>query len=301
MPIPEEQLKSWSQQGPTTAAQRTFESIGDALRTDIRSLVRDQKVDLFMHGAYQNGTNLRSDEPLDIAAVLTSAWSQDAVLAGPSRQDLRQLLETWQNFRLDVLGSLRANYGLANVEDQPHRLRVDGAADRLPVNVVVGLQHRAYLSFGAGSGRQYQEGLSFWTPENLQVVSYPKIHFENGRAKDGESGTKGWFKPVVRMFKGARDFMVGREVIDEKLAPPYFIECLVYNAPNQNFGWSCQTSFAAVLKWLTQGSLAGLKAQSGIEPLFGSGPTQWSDKHARIFIDTLVRVWNDWARTVAAQ
>jgi hypothetical protein len=296
MPITEEQLKGWSQQGSTTAAQNTLESIRYTLLTEGRSLIRDMKVDFFMHGSYQNGTNIGDKDPVDAAVVLTSAWSQDIAMTGRSQQALFQLMNTWQNFRLDILGSLRAKYGLVNVEDQPNCLRVEGSADRLPVNIAVGLQHRLYFSFNASSGRQYQEGMTFWTPQSLQVENFPKVHFENGQAKDGEAGTKGWFKPVVRMFKNARSFMVARDIIDAAIAPSYFIECLAYNAPNQNFGRSCQDSFAGVLKWLATAPLAGLKVQNGIDPLFGSGPTQWSDKHARIFIDTLVRVWNEWDR-----
>jgi hypothetical protein len=301
MPIPESQLKLWSAQGSTAAARNTCAAIRYALLTEGRSLIRDMKVDLYMHGAYQNGTNLNDQDPVDIAVVLTSAWSQDLAMAGANQQDQRRLQGAWQDFRLDVLGTLRGKYGLVNVEDQPNCLRIEGAADRLPVNLAVGIQHRLYLNFGLSAGQQYQEGLSFWTPEDRQVVNFPKVHHENGQAKDGEAGTKGWFKPVVRMFKNARGYMVEREVIEASLAPSYGIECLVYNASNQFFGWSCQDSFAAVLKWLRTGQLAGLKVQSGIEPLFGDGPAQWSDKHARIFIDTLARVWNDWTEPAPAQ
>jgi hypothetical protein len=301
MPIPESQLKLWSAQGSTAAAQNTFETIRIDLLTDGRSLIRDMKVDVYMHGAYQNGTNLNDKDPVDIAVALTSAWSQDLAMSGANQQDQRRLQNTWHEFRLDVLGTLRGKYGLVNVEDQPNCLRVEGAAGSNPVNIAVGIQHWLYLNFGLSAGKQYQEGLSFWTPENRQVVNFPKVHNENGQAKDGEAGTKGWFKPMVRMLKSARGYMVEREVIDPSLAPSYFIECLVYNAPNTCFGWSCQDSFSAVLKWLNTGHLAGLKVQSGIEPLFGTGPAQWSDKHARIFINTLVRVWNDWKEPAPAQ
>jgi len=301
MPIPESRLKLWAAQGSTAAAQSVCAAISYALLTEGCSRIRDMETDLYMHGSYHNGTNLNDKDPVDIAVVLTSAWSQDLAMAEASQQDLRRLKSAWQDFRLDVLGTLRGKYGLVNVEDRPGGLRIEGAADRNPVNLAVGLQHRLYLNFGVSAGKQYQEGLSFWTPEDRQVVNFPKVHHENGEAKDGEAGVKGWFKPVVRMFKSARDYMVEREVIDASLAPSYFIECLLYNAPNTCFGWSYQDSFAAVLKWLSTAHLAGLRAQNGIEPLFGTGPTQWPDKHARIFISTVVRAWNDWAEAAPAQ
>ena len=49
-------------------------------------------------------------------------------------------------------------------------------------------------------------------------------------------------------------------LLDPALAPSYFLECLVYNIPNQNFGWSLADSLAGALKWLSTSPLAGLKA-----------------------------------------
>jgi hypothetical protein len=294
MPIPESQLKAWATQGSTAGAMKTFEAARDSLLASDRSLIREKKVDVFLEGSYADGTNLGDKAPVDVAVVLTSAWSQDLAMGGSSQADLSRLRNSFQNFRLDVLGSLRAKYGLSSVEDRPDCLFVEGAADRLPINLTVGIQHRLYLSFGATSSKQYQEGLCFWNQADLQMVRFPKLHQENGLAKDGESGSKGWFKPIVRIFKSARDHLAQREVLDPALARSYFLECLVYNVPNQFLGWSLADSLAGALKWLGTAQLSGLRAQNGMDPLFGSGPQQWSDRHARLFIATLVRAWNAW-------
>jgi hypothetical protein len=294
MPIPESQLKAWAAQGSAEGAAKTFESARGALLAADRSLVREKKVDVFLQGSYADGTNLGDKSPVDVAAVLTSAWSQDLAMGGASQADERRLRDSFQDFRLDVLGSLRAEYGLASVEDRPDCLFVEGAAGRLPLQVTVGIQHRLYLSFGATSEKQYQEGLSFWTPDARQVICFPKLHHANGLAKDGEAGAKGWFKPIVRIFKSARDHLAQREVLDPGMARSYFLECLAYNVPDRSLGWSLADSLAGALKWLGAAQLSGLRAQNGIDPLFGSGPRQWSDRHARLFIATLVRAWNAW-------
>lgn len=294
MPIPEDRLKAWAAQGPAAAAQSTCAALRDALVTDIRSLIYAQKTDFYPCGSYHDGTNTGGEGPADAAVVLTSAWSQDLAMGGASVDELRRLQDAFQNFRLDVLGTLRAKYGLASVEDRPEGLFVEGAAGRVPMNLLVGIQHRLFLNFASASGKQYREGLCFWDPDGRQVVRFPKLHHENGEAKDGEAGTKGWFKPLVRLFKGLRGHLVEREILDPALAPSYFLECLVYNVPNQHFGWSLADSLAGALKWLSTSPLAGLKAQNGIDPLFGSGPGQWSDKHARLFLATVVRAWNSW-------
>ncbi|MBI5241134.1 MAG: hypothetical protein HY926_11730 [Elusimicrobia bacterium] len=294
MPIPESQLKAWAEQGPVAPAQSALESLRETLFGDVRSLVHDHATDFFMRGSYGNGTNTSGQVPVDAAVVLTSAWSQDLATGGTSPSDLSRLQTASREFRLDVLGTLRAKHGLAGVEDLSDGLLLAGAEGRLPIRLQVGIQHRLYLSFGVVSGKQYQEGLCFWTPDGQQVVRFPKLHHENGQAKDGESGAKGWFKPLVRVFKSARDHLARGQAIDPALAPSYFLECLVYNIPDQFFGWSLADSLAGALKWLGSAQLSGLRAQNGIDPLFGSGLGRWSDDHARLSLSALARAWTEW-------
>ncbi|MCX5795341.1 MAG: hypothetical protein NTY77_07610 [Elusimicrobia bacterium] len=291
MPIPDDQLALWSRQGDLTAAQSTAETLRNALTDEGNSLVWNAKMEMFLHGSYANGTNLTADGNVDMAVMLTSPFSQDfGLMAGVGGN--KQLQSSLADFRLSVLGSLRARFGMVNVEDRPECVFVVPEPGRLGLNVAVMLQHRLYSSFSGSAGGDYLEGVTYWTPDGRQIVCYPKTHLARGAAKD--AATHGWFKSVVRMFKGARLWMISQGMLNADAAPPYFVECLLYNVPDQCFGGSCKDSFVGIVKWLGGANPQSFKAQSGEGLLLGSGPAQWSEANARAFLQNLLRLWSEW-------
>jgi hypothetical protein len=98
------------------------------------------------------------------------------------------------------------------------------------------------------------------------------------------------------MFKNAR-----RKIIDDnddlrKHFPSYFVECLFYNVPDQNFGYSYQRTYAQAVNYLAEviGNKTADKftTQSGQHWLFGSNSIQWSQENAKDFVSRLVQLWN---------
>jgi len=285
MPIPESQLKRWSHQGATTTAKQTHESIRSAL--DRYEWPRG-KPDVYLQGSYKNNTNIRGDSDVDVVVQLNSIFRHNepgTQLGFPSAS------YTWQDFREDVKTALINYYGKSRVREGRKTLKVE--TSYLPADVVVCIQYRKYPPYPK-SEDDYTEGMTFYVPsESRWVVNYPKLHYDNGAAKNQR--TNGWYKPTIRMFKNARTYLIERGA-PQDLAPSYFLECLLYNVPDDKFGGTFQDTFYNVINWLLQADLSAFRCQNEQDQLFGGSPEQWSEDKAKRFLKYMVCLWNNWGK-----
>lgn len=135
--------------------------------------------------------------------------------------------------------------------------------------------------------------MTFWTKnENRQIINYPISHYDNGVTKN--KNTSNWYKPTVRMFKNIRNYLIENESLSKENAPSYFLECLIYNAPDGNFGNSYQDTFCNIVNWINDANLNDFICQNEQIDLFGPTPEQWSIDEAESFIEKLISLWNDW-------
>jgi len=96
------------------------------------------------------------------------------------------------------------------------------------------------------------------------------------------------------MFKAAPNHLEENNMIGEETAPSYFIECLLYNVPNELFRpWLIQ-SYEDITDYLSTANLERFQCQNGKRELFGSMPDLWSLRKARRFIRALVHLWDQW-------
>ena len=58
-------------------------------------------------------------------------------------------------------------------------------------------------------------------------------HYENGVTKN--RNTNNYYKPIIRMFKNIRSYLVDQNIISIKAATSYYIECLLYNVDDVLF------------------------------------------------------------------
>ena len=158
----------------------------------------------------------------------------------------------------------------------------------MAADVVVCMQHRRY------TGRySYVEGITFCALQDKRwIVNYPKEHYNNGAAKSARTSDR--YKRTVRMFKNARNHLESTDRIRSGLAPSYFVECLLYNAPDSAFQYGFQDTYCSIVNWMTQNNLDKLVCQNGQQWLFGSSPEQWSVVDAKTFANQLVSLWNEW-------
>jgi hypothetical protein len=119
-----------------------------------------------------------------------------------------------------------------------------------------------------------------------QITSYPKLHYENLAKKNQQ--TSMYLKPTIRMFKNARSYLESYGMMPTNIVPSYFLECLIYNAPNRCFSGNHQSNFENVLYWMKNNDLSGCVCPDGIRRVFGSG--QWNVNQATQFISHLSRL-----------
>ena len=276
MSIPERKLSKWSDHGPQDASKRTHETIRKVLSE--YSWPQGVTYDFYLQGSYRNDTNLRGDSDVDVVLELqsTSHYKADSTY------------DTWKLFRRDVLRALREGFGEEYVGEGKKSIKVKAGRRRLAADVVVCLTYPNYGIFSS-----HMESIMFYAlPDKRQVGSHPNQHSENGKDKDRRTLQR--YRETVRMFKSARNHLESEGRIGADLAPSYFVECLVYNAPDYAFQPRFQETYCAVVNWMRGAWLENMLCQNGQQRLFGPSPEQWSTDDAREFIGRLVDLWNDW-------
>lgn len=294
--ISEDKLIAWSKQGAIQQAQATQESIRDTLHNS--ALLRNRDFETFLQGSYRNSTNIRGNSDVDIVARLDDSYHYD--ISQLNQDDIARFNQrsspatyTWEQFRDDVLTVLQQRYGKQNVISGSKCIKVLEGNGRLPADVVPALNFRLYTEFSHYSER-FIEGIAFRSLKNGRwIINYPQQHYQNGVAK--QSRTDDNFKPSVRMFKNARERAISLGFLTDQTAPSYFVQCLLYNVPNELFVNSRRQTYANVCNHLARCSDAEMGrfvAQNDVHYLFGPhDDVQWEISKARIFVSAMIRLW----------
>ncbi len=300
MPIPESQLETWSHQGAVVTSSTTYRSIQTALGAGT-SPIREKNYEVYLQGSYRNDTNIRGDSDVDVVVQFNSTFGYDlAPLPEEQKREFHASYPTtatylWEHFRADVLQALRAYYGAASVIEGNKSLKLASAPGRLAADIIPSIVFRKYQSFYGINAEAHVEGIRFHSRrDNRMIVNFPKSHYDNGVAKNAGARTNGRYKPTVRMFKNARTYLIDRRVISEDLAPSYFLESLIYNAPDRMFGSSYQETCAGILNYFWKNPIATFVCQNEQGPLFGDAPEQWRIEPAVQTISALIGLWNNW-------
>ena len=230
---------------------------------------------------------------MDVVLELNSTTSYDtsslyeyeqglvAASFGPATYD-------WNDFRREALRALEAGFGRVMVSQGNKSIKLKADPPRLAADVVVCMEHRRYTN-----RYSYAEGITFCALRDKRwIVNYPKEHYKNGAAKS----TRTWdrYKRTVRMFKNARNHLESAGRISAGLAPSYFVECLLYNAPDLAFQSSFQDTYRSIVNWMVQNNLDRLVCQNGQQWLFGPSSEQWSIVNAKTLANQLISLWNEW-------
>ncbi len=299
MPIPEAQLETWSNLGSVAGSTAAYKSILAALSAQT-SRIRNMDFEPYLQGSYRNDTNVRADSDVDIVAQLNATFAHNAATLPPAQyqafcsQFPGAATYHWADFRRDVLASLRAYYGNASVTEGNRCLKVVTGVGRPIADVLPALLYRQYESFYGPNSEARIEGIRFQDRTGRVILNYPKLHYENGVRKNSEQRTNGWFKPTVRVLKNARSCAVARGYSDVNAAPSYFIDCLIWNVPDNQFGPTYRDTYCNLVNYLNASDFGGFMCRNGLVPLFGSSQEQWTQGSARAFITALIRLWNNW-------
>ena len=291
MTIPESQLSRWSYHGSQDAAKRTHTVIRRAL--EAYHWPSGVTYDIYLQGSYQNDTNIIGDSDVDVVLEMKSTLYRDMdQLSDWERRRLMSTLETvtygWNDFRRDALKAMELGFGRALIAQGNKTIKLKPNPGSPAADVVVCGSHRTYTSRSA----QVDGIMLYALQDKRQIVNYPKLHYRNGSEKGRR--TRDRYKRTVRMFKNARNRLLSDGRLRRGAAPSYFLECLLYNAPDRCYKASFQETYISIVSWMTSADRATLMCQNGLQPLFGGIPEQWSQSDARSLSDGLVNLWNNW-------
>jgi hypothetical protein len=252
MPFSDSQLEIWSRLGSITQSASTYASMKGTLEDD-KSPYYSHSFDTFLQGSYGNDTNIWADSDVDVIIRLTSSFHHNIRELGQADQDAfnRDLSDATYGlteFKKEVLSWLIQKYGKESVTAGSKAIAVKGNGTRRDSDVLPTVQYRKYSRYKGSADNIYVEGICFRNSDGDLIINYPKQHSENTTAK--HQATNGWYKPTVRLFKNMRNRMIEDGMIEDSLAPSYFLEGLIYNVPVDRFGGSESANFVDVYNWL---------------------------------------------------
>lgn len=298
MPIPASQCDVWQNSGATESAKAAHESVRNAL-PGRNSAISGRNFEVFLQGSYKNDTNIRGDSDVDIVVQFNDVfWHDLSALDDGQRQGFSAAYPSsplsWDKSDADVQTTLRAYFGNERVTARNKCLVVSGASGRLDADVVVAAQYRRYKRFRSVNDEEFSEGITFWgRNDRRQVINYPKLHYANGTAKNQRAG--GYYKRSVRMVKNARTYLVERNELGAATAPSYFVECWLFNVPDERFVADSSATFYNILSWLEENpDWSQFVCQNWEYYLFGPTPEQWTLDDAKKLHAALVKLWNSW-------
>ena len=299
MAFSENQLKTWSNQGATTISANTYNSIKTCIEG--HNWNDDVHYDIYLQGSYKNSTNIRGDSDVDVVVEFTSIFHSNKYEL-PTEQ-LKEFDDfhtegkySLSSFKEAIIKRLKKYYGEDFVKVGNKSIKVFANSGRLDCDVICCSEYREYNSFSKQNTGDFVKGVVFWTNNtNEKVVNFPNIHYDNGVNKNHNCNSN--FKPSVRIIKNMRSRLIELGKITSSLAPSYFIECLMYNVPNNDYlNTSNSSRILAVLNTFynySEADLALLVCQNQQRFLFGGSNQQWNIPDCKIFISKLIKFWNE--------
>lgn len=300
MSIPESKFEDWKGTGADIGSSVARNRIDRTLRMDRSPAEQSEgSYEVRLQGSYKNDTHTWGSSDVDIIVKLTSAWRRDLSNLSSSEEshyhdengpadygysEFRDDIYDWLCRKFD--GVSFGSKAIAIDSDQTTKLDVD-------VDIVPCIEYRVYQSYPIENDSDVVRGMSFDDRSTGEsIVNYPTLHYQNGCDKHSN------YKETVRIFKNARDYYNEHwNSIWSIDAPSYFIECLIYNIPEQILKRSSRSQrFDEVLEYLEDDGtdLSSFTQVSEMELLFGDSNTQWDLDSAETMVTRLRELWADW-------
>ncbi len=228
----EDQFKRWARPPGTTEQQRC-ENAESAIRNAVSasSSLSVRNCRTFTHGSYRNRTNVRKDSDVDIFILCTDTLIDDFP-KGYTREDfgLEPASFRYNTFKDDVENALVNHFGRSAVTRGHKAIDIRETTYHVEADVVPVFEHRRYMTNG-----NYLEGVAFRPDSGGRVKNWPEQHYENGVDKNND--TRRRYKAMVRILKALCHEMQEAGIFAATPIPGFLIECLVWNVPNDRFGY----------------------------------------------------------------
>ncbi|HYK05169.1 MAG TPA: nucleotidyltransferase [Thermoanaerobaculia bacterium] len=296
MSIPETQLDTWAHQGSIVQSSSTYSTIKGALEA-AQAPYATKSIEVFLQGSYGNDTNIYAESDVDIVIRLGDCFQHDLSELSDGEKSAFQAAHsnatyTHTDFKRDVVQTLKAKYG-GDAAPGTKAITIAASGSRRKADVIAAIKFRRYHKFNGLMDQRYDEGICFYTTTGQQIVNYPKQHSANMTAKHQSSSL--WFKPMVRILKNLRGKLVDDGRIAGDVAPSYYLEGLLYNVPDDQFGGSYGDSFVNCVKWIQAADRSKFVcANEQYYLLYEGSPVTWRTAQCDQFLAAAVALWNGW-------
>lgn len=296
MSIPETQLDTWAHQGSISQSSSTYATIKGVLEA-AQTPYAAKTFEVFLQGSYGNDTNIYAESDVDVVIRLKDCFQHDlSELSDPEKSAFQaahsDAVYTHTDFRRDVVQVLKAQYS-ADAVPGTKAVTIAASGNRRKADVIAAIQFRRYYKFNGISDQRYDEGICFYTLSGQRIVNYPKQHSANLTTKHQASAQ--WFKPMVRILKNLRGKLVATGAIAADVAPSYYLEGLLYNVPDAQFGGSYGQSFVNCIKWIQAADRSKFVcANEQYYLLREDSPVTWREAQCDQFLAAAVALWNGW-------
>jgi hypothetical protein len=231
MNITEQQLINWSKPVSTAEDQKcqnAITQITTALKTKFGS-----KISIFLQGSYRNNTNVRLNSDVDIVMRYDDAFYPDLQRLSEADKVIYNTQRTSAGYNFDELkadteAALKAIF-TTDVERKNKCIQINGNTYRVTADVIPCFVLKRFRTLQTIEA----EGIKFYSDGNYEIISFPNQHYTNGTEKTEQ--THRLYKRMVRILKTINNRLIENGIISDKLVSSFFIECLVYNVPNENF------------------------------------------------------------------
>lgn len=208
---------------------------------------------VYAKGSYANQTNVRADSDVDVVVENRDLYyfeyfpRSSAPAPDPNRSPYIGRWNDEKEWRTEVASALKNRFGPADVDTSGEvALTVaEVTGSRPSADVVPSFDFRR---FDSPDRRIVHRGSRVYKKSGGYINNFPEQQKTNGRAKDQR--TSGRYKKYVRALKNAENYLADAGVIKD--LPSYFMECLVWNVPDQHLlqGHSLDEGFRATLAYL---------------------------------------------------
>lgn len=288
MALSEQQLIAWSSPVSTSEDQKcknVISQITEALREKFGN-----SVSIFLQGSYRNNTNIKQDSDVDVVVRRNDYYFPNVVWLTEEQRATYHSNNpnseyTFSQYKSEVQTALQQYFG--NVERKNKCIFVPGNTYRVNADVVPCFVLKRYTNPTTVDA----EGIKLIADNGEHIESYPEQHYAKGVSKN--NSTNRMYKRTVRILKRIRNELIDSNIISEDLVSSFFIECLVYNVPNNkfvagNYRQTLRSVIAKVYNDMLDPTIANeYEEVSGLKWLFKGGGKL--PENAKLFMD---KCWN---------